>query len=170
MSAIHLHLALNHLPILLFPLAALLVFRYLLNGQRESLVLGTQMALAGGLLLWPVYQAGTQCAELVGTLPIDLESQGQHQQGASLALALGTLVALTSPLHHRLGRRWLTFWLLACLLEGATLLYCGWLGGKIRHTELETHSASPRSGPKPPGPVSGWGRSQNGRLSRPPET
>jgi uncharacterized membrane protein len=146
MSLAHLHLILNHLPVLgtVFGLAALAVG---LRKPSEDLKRFALVAFAtSALLAVPAYLTGEPAEDGVKRLPgMAVAAVERHEEAAGAALgavlALGVL-ALTGLIifrHHRPVAKWsaVTSLLGAVVVSGLM----GWtanLGGRIRHPEISS--------------------------------
>lgn len=149
MNATHLHLLLNHLPVLgpIFALALLLLGLGSRSEPLKRAALGALLAAA--LLAVPVYLSGEPAEDAVQMLPgVSKAITEQHEEAAAAAftavLALGAF-ALGGLIRYR-GPRAVAPWFAIVLLTG-TLLTSGlmtWtagLGGQVRHTEIRPASA-----------------------------
>lgn len=144
MTATHLHLVLNHLPILGVPVCTFLLVLGWKRGAHEL----KRLALVGlsllGLLVWPVYLTGEPAEESVEHLPGVQESLiEQHEDAAWWALVLTELTAAASLAglllirrREGLARVVPTAVVLLGLLCSSTFVWVGWLGGQIRHSEI----------------------------------
>ena len=143
MSITHLHLLLNHVPVVgIVGLAAL----YALAAWRRSaelakVALGLTVALAG--IAVAVYFTGEPAEELVERLPgFDEGLVERHEDAAMVAtIALATLGLAATALLARYRRRALPngiamLGLAASLVTSALLGWTANLGGQIRHTEI----------------------------------
>lgn len=143
MTATHLHLMLNHLPIVAIPLALMLLgygwLRHMDDVKRAALA----VFVLAGLAIWPVYLTGEPAEETVEHLPAVSESLIEaHEDAAKLAmvftelLAAGSLGALIffrrDPLPGSVTVPLLSLALVATL----ALSWTGYLGGQIRHSEI----------------------------------
>ena len=152
MSAVHLHLMLNHLPVVGTLIGILLLAVALLRRSSElaKVTLGL-FALLGAASL-AVFLTGEPAEELVEKLPGFSESiTHAHEEVAELAtivmvgfgvLALGALAVY----RRRALPRWVTAGGLAVALAAGGLMgYTGYLGGQVRHTEVRggTVAAAP---------------------------
>jgi hypothetical protein len=142
-DAAHIHLMLNHLPVVGAPLVLLLLTIGLLRGSREvitiSLVLVIGLALAGGL----VYLTGEPAEELVEHTAWFRETlvethEEQALVGLIAMLVTGALAGLALVLHRRAGAAiWLPRLTWGGLLVSSLLFgWVGWSGGQIRHEEI----------------------------------
>ena len=142
-NAAHLHLLLNHVPILgAVAAAGLLTLAFLV--RREVLTKAALWTLAvAGVVAVPVYLSGEQAEDIVEELGAPHAVIEPHEEAALItvivlgALALGAIGALWWISHQRRVPRWLTgtMWVAAAigaLMAGRT----AYLGGQIRHTEI----------------------------------
>jgi hypothetical protein len=144
MSQAHLHLLVNHLPIVGSLFALLLLGVGLLQRSAELTRAGLVAVLAAGLLCLPAQLTGEGAARVVQDLPRvsraliqDHESAAEAgfwvlEGAASLALFGLLLQKNASP---RAGLLALAA-LLAAVLSFGLLARAGYLGGLIRHTEI----------------------------------
>ena len=139
----HLHLMMNHLPVIGAPLLLLLLTIGLLRGSRElvtvSLVLVVGLAVATGL----VYLTGEPAEELVERASWFQDALAEsHEEHATVSLvvllATGALAGAALALRRRAGPGvWLpraTWGALA--LSTVLLAWTAWSGGRIRHEEV----------------------------------
>lgn len=137
MSPVHVHLALNHIPVLFVPLVVLLCLKAAASRRDNDANTAHWLLLLCALIIWPIYWSGSESAVQVGSLQIDSDKLSQHQEWALLALALTTLLGLAVPVVRRRGDRWvLAFFLVIGVIDSMVLCYVAWLGGCIRHLEL----------------------------------
>lgn len=144
----HIHLMLNHLPVVGAPLLLLLLTIGLLRGSRElvlvSLTLVVGLALATGV----VYLTGEPAEHLVAHAPWFRESLVEpHEEHAALSLmavvATGLLAGAALALRGRpLAVLWLSrvTWV-ALGLSTVLLGWTAWSGGQIRHEEVRPATA-----------------------------
>lgn len=149
MNLAHLHLVLNHVPVLGIPVA-LVFLAYGINAKNQSSQRFALFVLIGlATMVLPVYFTGEPAEEVVEHLPGVAESFIEaHEDAAMFSLVL-TLIAGTSafaalwfqkdPNKSRL----LNFGVLGIAsLAVVSLLYTANLGGKVRHTELRSSVAA----------------------------
>ncbi len=143
MNAAHLHLALNHLPVVGSLFVVLLLGWALFRRSDELLRTALGGIVLVTMLCFPAYFTGEPAEELVRNIPgITAEPVKAHEEAAEKAFtvlfvvgvaALGVLVwRRRQPIP-----RWVGGSLLAALIAAGTML--GWtanLGGKIRHPEI----------------------------------
>lgn len=144
MNITHLHLLLNHVPLLAtvfgIGLLAVALWRRSEALQRAALTFFVVAALTA----IPTYLTGEPAEDVVESLP-GVTHQGieRHEEfagwalGGVLALGVVALIALAVFRRHKTAPQWLG----ALMLVGAVLVtgMIGWtanLGGQIRHTEI----------------------------------
>lgn len=143
MSVAHLHLLLNHVPLIGIAGVALL-FALALRRRSDELsrvALGVTVALA--LVAGAVFLTGEPAEELVEHLPgFDDALVERHEEAALLAtIAFGGLGVLAGGVllwarRHPLPRRTATLGLAGALALTALVGWTATLGGMIRHTEI----------------------------------
>lgn len=150
MSPVHLHLALNHVPILAIPLSLAILLYGILRGLEEVKKVALIILVACGLLVWPVYLTGEPSEEAVEDLPqVSHSLTESHEDAALFALIATELAAATALIGLLLARRKpLSFAVLAAVLALAavaslTLVWTGYLGGQIRHVEIRADAPAP---------------------------
>lgn len=146
----HVHLMLNHLPVIGAPLLLVLLTIGLVRGSRElvtvSLVLAVGLALATGL----VYLTGEPAEGLVERAPWfrdALAESHEEQATVSLVAVLVTGVLAGAALAFRRRPRagvWLPRAAWGALAVSTVLLgWTAWSGGQIRHDEVRASVATP---------------------------
>lgn len=143
MNFAHVHLILNHIPVVGIPIAlAFLAFGYFrANAGAERFALATLIAIAA--LTVPTYLTGEPAEKRVEHEPGVAESWiEEHEDSAELSLILTELtgVLAISALAIRGNERTRRYAVLgtmgAALAASLSLGYTANLGGKIRHTEI----------------------------------
>ena len=147
MNLAHIHLILNHIPVIGIPvaLAFLLYGIYVKNQPSQRFALLVLIGLAAVVL--PVYFTGEPAEEVVEHLPGVAESFIEAHESAamfSLVLTLMTGAAAFIALWFQKDpkkSRLLNFAVVGVAsLAVLSLLYTANLGGKVRHTELRSES------------------------------
>jgi hypothetical protein len=145
MSAAHVHLLLNHIPILggIFGLLVLCYGMWRKNDEIKKTSLGVFVITA--LLTIPVYLTGDGAAQIVSNLPgVSTAIIQQHDQAATITMVaieiLGAVSLLSLGLSWR-SRRELRSWmtlgvLILAMISSGLAAWTGALGGQIRHTEV----------------------------------
>lgn len=151
MNPAHLHLVLNHVPVLgtVFGLGILAFGFWKRNESIKRLALG--ILVLNGLLAIPAYLTGEPAESAIRGVPgVASPLIEPHEEAAGIALAgalgLGAL-ALGGLVFFRGGRP-LPNWLGVTALIGALVVsglmgYTANLGGKIHHPEIRGGAASP---------------------------
>ncbi len=145
MNLAHLHLIVNHLPVVGIPLVLLFLgyglYTKNLLLQRFSL----KVLFIVSLLLLPVYFSGEPAEKIVEHLPGVTESLIESHEDAALftlivTLIMGALAAVALYFRKnekRFGGLSKIVFVVGCL-SVASLLYTANLGGQVRHTEVRS--------------------------------
>ncbi|MBI2925109.1 MAG: hypothetical protein HYY24_05320 [Verrucomicrobia bacterium] len=152
MNAAHLHLMLNHLPVLGIAFGLLLLGYAVARKSNELRKVSLAVFVLVSLLAVPAYLTGEPAEDLVARLPdVPKAILEQHEEVAQLAFTGMVLVGVASAVglvvfrRGRLVPAWFNFALLAAaLLVTVLMAWTANLGGQIRHTEIRA----------------GWGGSQ----------
>ena len=147
----HLHLLINHVPILGAVFALLLVLWSTVRGSREVRRLALWVALLAGLSVYPAYFTGDEAHEQVEDFPgFDHDSAHEHEEAAEFALVMLLVTAGAAAAALFLGRgdrtepRWARgAVLLGLVVSTATVTRTAWIGGQIRHDEIRGPLTSP---------------------------
>jgi hypothetical protein len=155
MSWAHVHLAVNHLPVILLPVsAAMLMAAWAKKSpvlQKAGLAWLVVAAIAGG----GAYFSGEPAEEIVEDLPdVSKPAIEEHEEAALIAavatgtaglLALGALVIGRGPAP---GAGWiLTATFVVAFVAAGLMLWAANLGGRISHPEIRGPAATTQ---KPP--------------------
>lgn len=154
MNYSHLHLLLNHIPVVGIPLAlCFLAYGYAWKNEgAQKFALVSLVALAA--LTLPTYFTGEPAEELVEHLPGVAESFIEsHEEAAEVALIFTLITGVAASATLWLGRARLVRYtvlgtMLAALVATLSLGYVANLGGKIRHTEIRNGAGIPPSMPE----------------------
>jgi len=151
MNLIHLHLALNHVPVVgtVFGVGLLGYALWRKSEEVKRVAMGVFVIVA--LMTIPVYLTGEASEDAAKALPeVTAAHIERHDQAAAIAftsvLVIG-IFAFVGLVRFRGGRQlpsWFTSTLLAASLIVSGLM--GWtanLGGQIRHTEIRSSSILP---------------------------
>lgn len=143
MTSAHLHLALNHFPIVGVLISIVLLIVAL--GRRDSAFLraGLLALLITALFALPVYFSGEPTEEVVENLAgVSHDAIEEHEEIAKLAFFglefLGVLAAFgLYTYRNRTAPRWYGLVVgLGAVVVTTLTLWTGALGGRIRHTEV----------------------------------
>lgn len=144
MSAAHIHLLLNHIPILGTIFALLLLVYGMVRKSDEVKRASLWAFVLTALITIPVYLTGDGTAEIVGNLPgVSVDIITQHNNAANFTITAIEVLGAVSLLSLWLSRRavsvksWMVWAVLALSVISAGLgVWTGGLGGQIRHTEV----------------------------------
>ena len=144
MNAAHLHLLMNHIPVIGIPIVGVLLVLALIMKQQAlfRIALGFTVLLA--LMTVPVYLSGEPAEEIVEDLTgVPHAFIEEHEEIAQVTLiateVLGALALLGLALAWKRGRvpKPLAYGSLVLVLIASGLLArTAYLGGQIRHTEI----------------------------------
>jgi uncharacterized membrane protein len=150
MSAAHLHLMLNHIPLLGLVFGAALLAYGLWRGAEDVQKASLGLLAVAGLSAIAVYLTGEPAEEVVeGLAGVSHDAIEAHEEWglyalvagiATGALALGAL--LLGWVRERLGRGAVVLTLVLALLASGLIGYTANLGGKISHPELRGETVS----------------------------
>lgn len=144
MNATHFHLLLNHFPIIGTLIGTIILVYGFITKELKIKILSAYIIAAMSLLAVPVYLTGEPAEETVehlnGVSEINLEL---HEEAAEFAFILmsvtGILAIISIIITYKLPAQiHKTFFVLIIFssFSFATMARVGYLGGKIRHTEL----------------------------------
>ena len=146
MNPAHLHIVLNHIPVVGIPVAAAVLIYGIIRGSEEVKRVSLLAFLVIALITLPTYLAGQAAEDIVEHLPgVDDDIIHTHEAAATIGLIatsiLGVLSAVGLVMSFFIGRLSTPVTILLLLMSVGV---SGWLGrvanlgGKIRHTELRT--------------------------------
>ena len=161
-TIVHLHLLLNHLPIIVTSLALLLVAVAASRGNDYLARVALAFFIGGALSALPSYLTGEGAEEAVEDLAgVSRDLIERHQDIALVsALVIGALGVLAAWALWRYRRsatmpRIIVRGMLVGGIVGASLMaYTGLLGGQIRHSEVRAGFVAPARGADRPGDIS----------------
>jgi hypothetical protein len=151
MEPVHIHLLLNHVPVIgtLFGVLLLLGGRLRRSDdlRRAALVFFSIC----GLLVIPVYMTGEPAEHAVESIPtVSHETIEEHEEVAAFALTGSLLLGLGSAfglMRYRRGRpfprRYPDAVLVAAIVVGCLLIWTASVGGQVRHSEIRSGDSSP---------------------------
>ena len=150
MNFAHIHLILNHVPILAIPLCALFLGHSLWVKSAISQKFSLWVLLGAALLVLPVYFTGEPAEKVVEHLPgVEESFIESHEDMALVSLVLTIAAGVSAGVALAFGQREKIAKLLAAstlamaLAASVSLVYTANLGGKIRHTELRSAASAP---------------------------
>lgn len=150
-NAAHLHLLLNHLPVLGVPFALLLLAGGMLACSEPVRRAGLIACVAAGALAGPAFWSGEPAEHAIEGIPGIAEARiEEHEEAAEWALggavALGAIAlgALVLSLRRGAAPVWATTaTLVVGLVVAAMLARAAFEGGRIRHPEIGARDAGP---------------------------
>ena len=153
MNIVHLHLLLNHFPVIGAILGALFLAVALLRRSSELAKLSLGFLALVGVASVVVFLTGEPAQEALEKLPgFSEQLVDQHEDVALFATVvtgtIGALALATMILYRRRTvPRWLSTLVLVCAVGSSAFMgYTAYLGGQIRHTELRSSSGSSGDG------------------------
>jgi len=160
MSAAHLHLILNHIPLLGLVFGAVLLAYGLWRGAEDVQKASLGLLAVAGLSAIAVYLTGEPAEGVVeGLAGVSHDALEAHEAWGLYALiggiatgglALGTL--LLGWVRERLGRGAVVLTLVVALLTSGVIGYTANLGGKVSHPELRAATTDAQPAGEPVGP------------------
>lgn len=149
MNLAHIHLVLNHIPVVGIPLALAFLLYGTIAKNRGAQKFAFFALVAVAAITLPTYFTGEPAEEVVENLPGVTEPLIEaHEEAAELALILTSLTgisaiaALVLARKENLYRYALYGTILAAVLAAGSLGYTANLGGQIRHTEIRANAAA----------------------------
>jgi hypothetical protein len=139
----HLHLMLNHIPVLGSILALLLLTWAMVTRRRDFIRLSLFVTLLAGLSVYPAFFSGDEAHEqLEDVQGFDHDLIHEHEEAADWALwiLLGTGAVAGLGLWASRGDRGVPRWagtsaMVGLLFSVSATARTAWLGGEIRHPE-----------------------------------
>lgn len=147
MDFAHLHLMLNHVPVIGSVFGFIILLASLFARSKGATAVGLILLVVSAIAAVPVYLTGEPAEEIVEKLPGVTESiTGQHESAAAISLGLAIaagLFAAAALVFSRVRTSKLPSYLviatlMVALLTGVSMLQTANLGGQIRHTEIRS--------------------------------
>jgi len=156
MNWAHVHLIINHVPVIGILGASLLLAYSLIRRSEEVKIVSFGVIAILALITPAVFLTGEAAEKVVKSIPGVTETYiGRHEEIASLTLILMEIVGITSLAGLMLLRRtgaipkWVVVMILVLsLITTAIATLTANLGGQIRHTEIRDDVGS-RASPVP---------------------
>jgi uncharacterized membrane protein len=148
MSLTHLHLLLNHFPVIGALIVTALLGWAVLRRSGEITRVSLGMIAAIGIIAVIVFFTGEPAEEAIENLPGFSEAiTERHEEFALIAtIVIGSLAALAlaalGMFRNKDIPRWVSLWsFMLSLVASGTMGYTALLGGQIRHTEVRSSIA-----------------------------
>jgi hypothetical protein len=143
MNPAHIHLLLNHIPVLGTAFGILLLLFGILRKNNEAKRFGLVMFLLCGLIAIPVFLTGEPAEEIVEhQIGIDKEAIEEHEDSATWALVSVEVLAVLSLIslflfHKTAFPGWaMVIVMLIALVTSGIIARTANLGGMINHPEI----------------------------------
>lgn len=146
MNWAHVHLIINHIPVIGIALLILLFIVAMVRKNKGLITVALAFIILISLATIPVYLTGEPAEEVVEDMPgISEELIEEHEEQAEIAfilvevaggLALITLIARRYS--DKLGQRLVILTLLVLIVSGGLIGWTANLGGKIHHEEIRS--------------------------------
>jgi uncharacterized membrane protein len=147
MDLTHLHLILNHIPVIGYFTGFLLLVWGILRRYDEVSKTGLVVLVVSAVVALPVYLTGEPAEEIVENLPGFSEQFIELHEDAALVSLILAIVAGAAALFALVAIRFLSskvgtgaayVCLLISFVTGASMAYTANVGGQIRHSEIRT--------------------------------
>ena len=156
MNLAHLHLMLNHIPLVGIGFTTLLLILAMLRRSNELINIALVFVVVVALWAIPVYLTGEPAEEVVEDLPgVSEQLIEEHEEKAEVAFifveatgALALISFIVRIYSDKFGHRLALLTLLVLIISGGLMAWTANLGGKINHPEIRSDKASqkyPRS-------------------------
>ena len=149
MNLAHIHLLLNHIPIIAVPIGLLFLLRTLWTSNIGERKFAYLFLFLTSLSVIAVYLTGEPAEEVIEHLPGITEAIIEpHEEAGLVALVLTLIMGATSFValffkqdgtQSRIAKN---FVIATAVIATGTLSYTAYLGGQIRHTEIRENSSS----------------------------
>ncbi len=144
MNSTHIHLLLNHFPIIGTMIGTLLLSYGIWKKENSIQQISLLTVFIMALIAIPVFLTGEPAEESVEKLPGVIKSLiEEHEEAAEVAFwlmmvsgALSFIGLLMKMMNNRNAKKLVVLSLLSCLATSALMVRTGYLGGQIRHTEV----------------------------------
>lgn len=142
MNSAHIHLIINHIPLLTIPMALVFLVYALYRNDTGLKRFSLLVLVATAATVLPVYLTGEPAEKVIEHLPgVTEQAIEAHEEAAEFSLIVtlvgGALAAATLVFanNEKLKRLLPTAVVLTCVVATGSLGYTANLGGKIRHQE-----------------------------------
>lgn len=144
MNAAHLHLILNHVPVITTFFSVILIIWGYWSDKRDIINIAFWGFIIAAASTIPVFLSGSAAEEIVENMPGVSENViGIHEEMAEIALWVSVIMGLLAfaglYMEIRMSKyikQFLMIYVLFCVITTGLLSYTGYLGGHIRHPEI----------------------------------
>jgi hypothetical protein len=143
MNFAHVHLLLNHIPVIAIPIGLLFLVHSLWKANTSAVRFSYLFLFLSSLTVIAVYLTGEPAEKMIEHLPAVTEAVISPHEDAALIAVITTLlmgclsfVALILRGDEAKNKYIRNVVIVAALASTATLSYTALLGGKVRHTEI----------------------------------
>ena len=150
MNSTHVHLLLNHFPIIGIMIGTVLLFYgvWKKNTSIQRISLATIVVMA--LIAIPVFLTGEPAEESVENLPGVVKATIEEHEEASeiafwsmmLAGAISLMSVVLQMLQNKMAKTSVMLALLVSTVTSVLMARAGYLGGQIRHTEVQGNAVA----------------------------
>ncbi|GBD39816.1 MAG: hypothetical protein KatS3mg078_2024 [Deltaproteobacteria bacterium] len=148
MNWAHIHLMLNHIPVVGTGLVILLLIVALARKSKELTNVTLIFTILISLATIPVYLTGEPAEEVIEDMPgIREELIEEHEEQAEIAFIfievtgfLALIALVTNIYSQKIAQRMALLTLLALIVSGGLMAWTANLGGKIQHEEIRSDS------------------------------
>ena len=149
MNAAHVHLVLNHVPLVGAIAGVLLLLAALARRSDELARAGLVAVVLSAAVVAPVYLSGTRAEDRVEGLPgVQEASIERHEEAAELsavvlaAVGVQCLVGLVAVRRRPLPRRFVVSCIATAIVALGLMARAANFGGRIRHPEISGSAAA----------------------------
>jgi|AntDeeMinimDraft_5_1070356.scaffolds.fasta_scaffold11337_1 uncharacterized membrane protein HdeD (DUF308 family) len=154
MDATHLHLLINHVPILTTVFAVLILLWGIIRSNKSFQQLAMVGFIIAGILSIVALQSGEGAEDTVENLPGVTESYiHDHEEAAEITNWIAVALAVVSGVGFAISRfnpgimkMYLYVLLTGGIVSAGMFSYTAYLGGQIRHTEIRPETTAGQSG------------------------
>ena len=146
MNWAHVHLIINHIPVIGIGLLILLFIVAMVRKNKGLITVALAFIILISLATIPVYLTGEPAEEVVEDMPgISEELIKEHEEQAEIAFilvevagALALITLITRRYSDKLGQKLVMLTLLVLIVSGGLIGWTANLGGKIHHEEIRS--------------------------------
>lgn len=150
MNLAHIHLMLNHIPLIGIGFVTLLLIVAILRRSNELINVVLIFVILVALWAIPVYLTGEPAEEIVEDLPgVSEQLIEEHEEKAEVAFifvevtgALALITLLARRFSERFGHKLTVLTLLVLIISGGLMAWTANLGGKIHHPEIRSDTSA----------------------------